>query len=487
MFKKIIKSWYLLIIAYLFLGGWFFGVTKVSALTCTGDSGKTGECMPSMECPSPNIDGTGTCTGYDICCLPLVTPIPGDGGSGDCSDPCTTTAQCLDIVSPPNGLCSNDVCYSPSCPVCTGDSGFPGTCTTTGFCDTKGKNSLDGIGSCSGGTVCCTNAPPKNTCTLTAISPFLVGAFFQVKMTSDVPNTNFLISSSPLCVGPGSVKTDASGNASFTNDCGPPAGIYTITANAGAITCNAEVDVKNEPGPPCVGLGSKKAGFCVVGYGCGIYGFEPDGGFPNVCTVSGQYCCVPADNLVPPWFCGVIGIAANGIDTGLGCIPFWVGPFTAKVLAWGAVISLGIAFIIILVAIAMFIMTRGDPKKIQAAKELLLSAIGGIFLIIISLVLLNYLGVNILNLNNLGFKINSTDGGSIIFSVPAPIPTIFPTSVPTTIPTSNPTPPSNTPPPPATATPKPPPPPPPTATPRQPPPPPPPPAPTTNNGNRCAR
>ncbi len=134
--------------------------------------------------------------------------------------------------------------------------------------------------------------------------------------------------------------------------------------------------------------------------------------------------------LVPPWFCNVSGNTASGIDTGLGCTTFCAGTFAAKALGWSTVTTSGIAFIVILVAIGMFIMSAGDSKKIQAAKELLYSALGGVFLIAIGIVLLNAIGVNILKLDKLGFDLDATCK-PISFEPPPPTPTRIPTSMPT--------------------------------------------------------
>jgi len=142
------------------------------------------------------------------------------------------------------------------------------------------------------------------------------------------------------------------------------------------------------------------------------------------------------------YFCDAGGGQNSGIDTGLGCIPYWVGPFTSKVLAWVAIISLGVAMTIILIAAGIFITSGGQSKKIQASKELLLSGIGGIIMTIISLLLINFLGVNILHLQNLGFSVTSVNGSINLLTPPTavPIATTIPTHIPTPTPTIIPTP-----------------------------------------------
>ena len=48
----------------------------------------------------------------------------------------------------------------------------------------------------------------------------------------------------------------------------------------------------------------------------------------------------------------------------------------------------------------------GDPKRVKASQELLTAALGGLILIVISIALLNFLGVTVLGLDLFGFKLN---------------------------------------------------------------------------------
>lgn len=87
------------------------------------------------------------------------------------------------------------------------------------------------------------------------------------------------------------------------------------------------------------------------------------------------------------------------IDTAIGCIDIGSesGLFTF-ILGWAMGIAGGVAFILIIVAGFMYITSAGDPKKVQAAKELLGAAIGGLLLLIFSAFILRVIGVNILGI-----------------------------------------------------------------------------------------
>lgn len=87
------------------------------------------------------------------------------------------------------------------------------------------------------------------------------------------------------------------------------------------------------------------------------------------------------------------------INTAIGCIPFSTesGLFTF-ILGWAVGIAGGLAFILIIVAGFMYITSGGDPKKAQAARELMTAAISGLLLLLFSGFLLRIIGVEILKL-----------------------------------------------------------------------------------------
>ena len=100
------------------------------------------------------------------------------------------------------------------------------------------------------------------------------------------------------------------------------------------------------------------------------------------------------DNVNP-----LCGTGDKGVNTAIGCL--MAGDpkqFISQLLGWGVGVGGGIAFLLIVYAGFQMATAGGDPKRVQAAKELLTSALAGLILIVLSVVLLNFIGVKILNL-----------------------------------------------------------------------------------------
>lgn len=95
----------------------------------------------------------------------------------------------------------------------------------------------------------------------------------------------------------------------------------------------------------------------------------------------------------------------NGIlNTAIGCIPvFDQTDFLSTLLRWAVGIGGGIAFLLILYAGFMIMTGAGNPERIKAGQELLTSAISGLILLIFSIFILKFIGVDILGLCKFGF------------------------------------------------------------------------------------
>lgn len=163
------------------------------------------------------------------------------------------------------------------------------------------------------------------------------------------------------------------------------------------------------PPPTCIPLGAP----------CDLV---PNG--PNCCS---RYCankvCIPyptvsvpgAPSPVPPKvFCDSSGKPTSEynknnpppyIFTSLGCVPYKPVDFAGAILSWALGIFAGLAFLILLYAAFNIATAQGDPKKIQAGKELIVAALSGLALIATAIVVLNFLGVKVLNLGLLGFDV----------------------------------------------------------------------------------
>lgn len=92
----------------------------------------------------------------------------------------------------------------------------------------------------------------------------------------------------------------------------------------------------------------------------------------------------------------------NRFYTAIGCISADnVTPFTLFLLSWGTGVGGGVAFIFIVFASFLIMTSAGNPEKLRLGKVLLVSAISGLMLILLSVYILRIVGVNILNIPGL--------------------------------------------------------------------------------------
>lgn len=156
----------------------------------------------------------------------------------------------------------------------------------------------------------------------------------------------------------------------------------------------------------CLWLGGA-GGSCQVNSSCGS-GTVPN---PAYCSQFGdagscngaasQTCTLPsAGGGSFTGFCS----GTSGIQTALGCLDITGKQTISQILGWAVVVGGGIAFLLIVYAGFQMATAAGDPKRVKASQELLTAALGGLVLIVISVVLLNFIGVRVLGLDPLGFK-----------------------------------------------------------------------------------
>lgn len=93
-------------------------------------------------------------------------------------------------------------------------------------------------------------------------------------------------------------------------------------------------------------------------------------------------------------FCG----DTTDINTAIGCIPTEFGGLLATFFNLGAGIGGGIAFLLILFGGFQILTSAGNPEQLNAGRELVVSAISGLLMIIFSVFLLRVIGVDILGL-----------------------------------------------------------------------------------------
>lgn len=87
------------------------------------------------------------------------------------------------------------------------------------------------------------------------------------------------------------------------------------------------------------------------------------------------------------------------INTAIGCIPFEdMTQITQFFLRWAVGMAGGLALILIVVASYRIMTSQGDPRRMQGGQELLLSAIGGLVMVVLSVYLLRFIGVDLFGL-----------------------------------------------------------------------------------------
>jgi hypothetical protein len=94
------------------------------------------------------------------------------------------------------------------------------------------------------------------------------------------------------------------------------------------------------------------------------------------------------------------------IESAIGCIP--VGDttsFMGWILGWAIGVGGGIAFLLIVYASIMIMTSQGDPTRLKAGQELLTSAISGLIMLIFSVFILKFIGIDILGIGQFGFGI----------------------------------------------------------------------------------
>ena len=99
------------------------------------------------------------------------------------------------------------------------------------------------------------------------------------------------------------------------------------------------------------------------------------------------------------------GCSGDAIETAIGCIPVGnTNSFMGWILGWAVGVGGGIAFLLIVYASFMVMTSQGDPARLKAGQELLTSAISGLIMLIFSVFILKFIGVDILGLGNFGFN-----------------------------------------------------------------------------------
>lgn len=92
----------------------------------------------------------------------------------------------------------------------------------------------------------------------------------------------------------------------------------------------------------------------------------------------------------------------NGIWTAIGCIPRDPQGMIQTIMGVGLSLAGGVCLLMMLAAGFTFSTSQGDPKKTGQAKEMMTSAIVGLVFILLSVTLLQFIGVSLLGIPGFG-------------------------------------------------------------------------------------
>ncbi len=151
---------------------------------------------------------------------------------------------------------------------------------------------------------------------------------------------------------------------------------------------------------------------CFTAGECGQYPADP---CSYACRVPGTPTCIACQNSKGKSIPGSDRTSADiqgkcgdkSIDTAIGCIPILNDDggtaLMGFLLKWAIGIGGGIAFLLILYAGFMIMTAAGNPERLKAGQELMTSAISGLVLLIFSIFVLKFIGLDILGLGQFGF------------------------------------------------------------------------------------
>jgi len=109
------------------------------------------------------------------------------------------------------------------------------------------------------------------------------------------------------------------------------------------------------------------------------------------CQESGPQPSITISNPCPNGYC----------QTAIGQIPLDITAFIKKLFQVILSLSGGVALILIIYGGYRLSLSQGNPEKVQQAKEIITSAIVGLLFIILSVTILQVIGVNVLGLTNI--------------------------------------------------------------------------------------
>lgn len=96
------------------------------------------------------------------------------------------------------------------------------------------------------------------------------------------------------------------------------------------------------------------------------------------------------------------GPGSEGVWTAIGCIPAEPSSIIKAVVTIGVGIGGGVALIMTLIGGFLLTTSQGNPKQQETAKEMITSAVIGLLFVLFSVVILQFIGVTILQIPGFG-------------------------------------------------------------------------------------
>lgn len=177
----------------------------------------------------------------------------------------------------------------------------------------------------------------------------------------------------------------ASGDANISEDADGKTLTVTLQSVVGGTICGANVPIRTKGG--CTEEGRKK---------------------PSTPVTTGTFSlCEQASNETEKKACencyeGRAISGKSGIWTAVGCIPTGTQGIVETLLKIGLGLSGGFVVLAILAGSFMFATSAGETKKVQEAQEMITAAIVGLLFVIFSVIILQFIGVNLLQLPGFG-------------------------------------------------------------------------------------
>lgn len=142
---------------------------------------------------------------------------------------------------------------------------------------------------------------------------------------------------------------------------------------------------------------------CIIGNGCPST-YTDTGHYCNDGSYRG-YCCIPSNTIQndvapppPPCDTPLVSGECKTFSTALGPVTVSAGGLVQKLFGIILGISGSIAVILIIISGYRLMASQGNPEQVKGAQEQLTAAIIGLLFIIFSLLILQFIGVDVLGI-----------------------------------------------------------------------------------------